>query len=322
MKDGGLRLFVVGYESGNEQILKNIKKGVVVERARRFTEGLPRPRHPDPRHVHRRAAGRDARHDRGDDPLREGDAARDAAGARSRHRIRAPRCTTGCASTSYLTVDSLVDETGYQKCTVSLSRRCRPTRSSRAVETCLSRATTSARATSGSRSRRWRATAKEGARMLGEGKAVPRARCEAPPDRADAGDAPTALRAGADVALVPARARVLGRRERRTSSSSSSRRGVLPPAPGARRARQGLPPAGHDAEAAQGPRDRPLREPRELLPSGLSRVPDRLRRRATPSDPAVEIVERIQRDFPDRDIVLSVGDAAGRQPQGREPAAT
>ncbi len=38
MKDGGLRLFVVGYESGNEEILKNIKKGVSVERARRFTK--------------------------------------------------------------------------------------------------------------------------------------------------------------------------------------------------------------------------------------------------------------------------------------------
>src|SRR5439155_1426380 len=31
LKDGGLRLFVVGYESGNEQILKNIRKGVSVE---------------------------------------------------------------------------------------------------------------------------------------------------------------------------------------------------------------------------------------------------------------------------------------------------
>jgi radical SAM superfamily enzyme YgiQ (UPF0313 family) len=38
MKDGGLRLFLVGYESGNEQILKNIKKGVDVRTARRFTE--------------------------------------------------------------------------------------------------------------------------------------------------------------------------------------------------------------------------------------------------------------------------------------------
>ncbi len=37
LKDGGLRLFVVGYESGNAQILKNIKKGVSIDRARRFT---------------------------------------------------------------------------------------------------------------------------------------------------------------------------------------------------------------------------------------------------------------------------------------------
>jgi hopanoid biosynthesis associated radical SAM protein HpnJ len=38
MKEGGLRVLVVGYESGNEQILKNIKKGVSLERARRFTK--------------------------------------------------------------------------------------------------------------------------------------------------------------------------------------------------------------------------------------------------------------------------------------------
>ncbi|TMA81449.1 MAG: hopanoid biosynthesis associated radical SAM protein HpnJ [Deltaproteobacteria bacterium] len=37
LKDNGLRLFVIGYESGNEEILRNIKKGVGVERARRFT---------------------------------------------------------------------------------------------------------------------------------------------------------------------------------------------------------------------------------------------------------------------------------------------
>ena len=38
MKDGGLRLFLVGYESGNEQILKNIKKGVTTDEMRRFTK--------------------------------------------------------------------------------------------------------------------------------------------------------------------------------------------------------------------------------------------------------------------------------------------
>src|ERR1700694_5716397 len=38
MKDNGLRLLLVGYESGDEQILINIKKGVRVDVARRFTK--------------------------------------------------------------------------------------------------------------------------------------------------------------------------------------------------------------------------------------------------------------------------------------------
>ncbi|HEY3284952.1 MAG TPA: radical SAM protein, partial [Armatimonadota bacterium] len=37
MKQNGLRLLLVGYESGNDQILRNIKKGVKTERARQFT---------------------------------------------------------------------------------------------------------------------------------------------------------------------------------------------------------------------------------------------------------------------------------------------
>jgi hopanoid biosynthesis associated radical SAM protein HpnJ len=36
MRDNGLRLLLVGYESGSQQILVNIKKGLRVERARRF----------------------------------------------------------------------------------------------------------------------------------------------------------------------------------------------------------------------------------------------------------------------------------------------
>ena len=37
LKDGGLRLLLVGYESGNQQILHNIKKGLRVEVAKQFT---------------------------------------------------------------------------------------------------------------------------------------------------------------------------------------------------------------------------------------------------------------------------------------------
>jgi hopanoid biosynthesis associated radical SAM protein HpnJ len=37
MRDGGLRLLLVGYESGNQQVLNNIKKGLRVEKARQFT---------------------------------------------------------------------------------------------------------------------------------------------------------------------------------------------------------------------------------------------------------------------------------------------
>jgi radical SAM superfamily enzyme YgiQ (UPF0313 family) len=37
MKDAGCRLLIVGYESGDQQILKNIKKGATLDMARRFT---------------------------------------------------------------------------------------------------------------------------------------------------------------------------------------------------------------------------------------------------------------------------------------------
>src|SRR5438132_12439052 len=38
MKDAGCRLLIVGYEYGDQQILKNIKKGATIERARQFTK--------------------------------------------------------------------------------------------------------------------------------------------------------------------------------------------------------------------------------------------------------------------------------------------
>ena len=38
LKDNGLRLLLVGYESGNQQILHNIKKGMLIETAKQFTK--------------------------------------------------------------------------------------------------------------------------------------------------------------------------------------------------------------------------------------------------------------------------------------------
>lgn len=38
MRDSGCRLLIVGYESGDPQILRNIKKGATIEMAQRFTE--------------------------------------------------------------------------------------------------------------------------------------------------------------------------------------------------------------------------------------------------------------------------------------------
>jgi hopanoid biosynthesis associated radical SAM protein HpnJ len=38
MKEAGCRLLIVGYESGDAQVLKNIKKGATLDMARRFTE--------------------------------------------------------------------------------------------------------------------------------------------------------------------------------------------------------------------------------------------------------------------------------------------
>ena len=38
MKDCGLRLLLVGYESGNQEILNRVKKGITVEEAKQFTK--------------------------------------------------------------------------------------------------------------------------------------------------------------------------------------------------------------------------------------------------------------------------------------------
>jgi hopanoid biosynthesis associated radical SAM protein HpnJ len=118
LKDNGLRLFVVGYESGNEQILKNVRKGVSVERARRFTRdchdlgilihgtfilGLP-------------GETRDSI----EETIRF---AREMQPETLQVSLASPYPGTAMyewvLERGHLTVDSLVDETGYQKCTVS-----------------------------------------------------------------------------------------------------------------------------------------------------------------------------------------------------------
>ena len=52
LRDNGLRLLLVGYESGDQRILNNVKKGVRLDAARRFTREAKRPRHHHPRHLH------------------------------------------------------------------------------------------------------------------------------------------------------------------------------------------------------------------------------------------------------------------------------
>ena len=118
LRDNGLRLFVVGYESGNEQILKNIKKGVSAERARRFTRdchdlgilihgtfilGLPGETRETIQQTIRFA--------------------QELQPETLQVSLASPYPGTAMydwvLDRQYLTVDSLVDETGYQKCTIS-----------------------------------------------------------------------------------------------------------------------------------------------------------------------------------------------------------
>ena len=104
MRENGLRLLLVGYESGNQQILNNIKKGTRLDIAREFTKERQGTGHHHPRHIYSGIAGRDAGDDRRDDPLRLRNRARDHPGfagrALSRHRTLSPGAGTGLAADS------------------------------------------------------------------------------------------------------------------------------------------------------------------------------------------------------------------------------
>lgn len=118
MKEGGLRLFVVGYESGNAQILKNIRKGVALETARRFTKdchklgilihgtfilGLPGETHETIQETIRFA--------------------REMNPETIQVSLASPYPGTAfyeyAVEHGYIRPDDLVDETGYQKCVIN-----------------------------------------------------------------------------------------------------------------------------------------------------------------------------------------------------------
>src|ERR1700722_19867248 len=81
-------------------------------------QGLPRARHPDSRHFHPGTAGRKQGVDGGIDPVRARDGLRDDPGiarvALPRHGAVRLRDQNG-----FLAVDPLLDESGYQKCTIT-----------------------------------------------------------------------------------------------------------------------------------------------------------------------------------------------------------
>jgi hopanoid biosynthesis associated radical SAM protein HpnJ len=118
LAENGLRLFVVGYESGNEQILRNIRKGVGVERARRFTRDC----HDLGILIHGTFILGLPGETRGtiQETMRFADEMRPETLQVS---LASPYPGTAMydwvRERNYLTVDSLVDDTGYQKCTVS-----------------------------------------------------------------------------------------------------------------------------------------------------------------------------------------------------------
>ena len=72
LRDNGLRVLLVGFESGNQEILLPHQKGSEARDGARVHEELPQARHQGARHVHHRLAGRDAGNRARDDRVRQG----------------------------------------------------------------------------------------------------------------------------------------------------------------------------------------------------------------------------------------------------------
>ncbi len=89
LKDNGLRLLLVGYESRQPEDSPQHQEGHARRRRQAVREGLPRARHRHSRHVHPRSPWRDQGDDRGNHPFRHRDQSAHhpsfARGALSRH---------------------------------------------------------------------------------------------------------------------------------------------------------------------------------------------------------------------------------------------
>jgi len=120
LKDGGLRLLLVGYESGNQQILHNIKKGMRIEVAEQFTKDCQRTGHRHPRHLHHGPARRDARDHAADRGMGGEDQPAHHSGLPGRALSPAPSST----SRRWRTAGSTPSMPSWWTSTASRSRRC------------------------------------------------------------------------------------------------------------------------------------------------------------------------------------------------------
>ena len=119
MKDGGLRLFVIGYESGNAEILKNIKKGVALEKLPPLHPGLSQVGYSDSWHFHSWPAGRDA----SETIQQTMRFAKEMNPETIQVSLASPYPGTAfydyAIEHGYIKPEDMVDETGYQRCVIN-----------------------------------------------------------------------------------------------------------------------------------------------------------------------------------------------------------